>query len=106
MVDRPRRRLIRGERGMKLYITLGGECSAIYDESLDLHALGRPEISRASHVEPTADGQWTADLSPVAGPLLGPFATRSQALTAEVAWLDEWLTHQHGVTCNECKIET
>lgn len=81
---------------MKLYISASGDCTAIYDESLDLHALGRPEISRASHVEPTADGQWTADLSPVHGPLLGPFTTRSQALAAEVAWLDECLLNQHG----------
>ena len=81
---------------MKLYISASGDCTAIYDESLDLHALGRPEISRASHVEPTADGQWTADLSPVHGPLLGPFTTRSQALAAEVAWLDACLLNQHG----------
>lgn len=84
---------------MKLYISPGGNCSAIYDESLDLHTLGRPEIRGASHVEPTADGQWTADLSPVQGPLLGPFATRSQALAAEVAWLDAWLDNQHGELC-------
>ncbi len=81
---------------MKLYISPSGDCSAIYDESLDLHSLGRPEISRASHVEPTAEGKWTADLSPVAGPLLGPFATRRQALNAEVAWLHVWLDNQHG----------
>ncbi len=81
---------------MKLYISPSGVCSAIYDESLDLHVLGRAEISRASRVEPTADGQWTADLSPVAGPILGPFATRSQALDAEVAWLDVWFSNQHG----------
>ena len=81
---------------MKLYISPSGVCSAIYDESLSLHSLGRPEISRASHVEPTADGQWTADLSPVAGPLLGPFPTRRQALEAEVAWLDVWILNQHG----------
>ena len=81
---------------MKLYISPSGDCSAIYDESLDLHALGRPKISRASHVEPTADGQWTADLFPVHGPLLGPFPTRSQALNAEIAWLDQWFTTNHG----------
>ncbi len=87
---------------MKLYISATGECTAIYDESLDLHTLGRPEISRASHVEPTADGQWTADLSLVAGPLLGPFPARSLALAAEVAWLDQCLIKQHGGSCNEC----
>jgi len=84
---------------MKLYISPCGDCAAIYDETLDLRSLGRPEISRASHVEPTTDGHWTADLSPVtghSGPLLGPFKTRSQALAAEVAWLDEYFQLQHG----------
>lgn len=38
-------------------------------------------------MEPTVDGRWTADLSPVAGPTLGPFNTRRAALDAEVAWL-------------------
>ncbi len=90
---------------MKLYISPDGACSAIYDESLDLRGLGQVEISRASHVEPTADGQWTADLSPVAGPLLGPFPNRSQALSAEVAWLEEWFVYQHGEPCNECTRE-
>jgi hypothetical protein len=52
----------------------------VYDESLNLHALGLPQISRGSHVKPTPDGQWTADLSPVSGPILGPFPIRSLAL--------------------------
>ena len=42
---------------------------------------------------PTADGRWTADLRPVGGPVLGPFARRSEALEAERAWLEaNWLT--------------
>ena len=46
------------------------------------------EIRRASHVEPTADGQWTADLSPIdGGPLLGPFPMRAEALAAEAEWI-------------------
>ncbi len=49
--------------------------------------LGAARIRRASHVEPTADCRWTADMSPVAGPVLGPFDTRELALSAEVAWL-------------------
>ncbi|MEQ8786545.1 MAG: hypothetical protein RIC55_09610 [Pirellulaceae bacterium] len=44
-------------------------------------------IERASHVEPNPDGTWSADLSPVGGPTLGPFGLRSRALDAEVAWL-------------------
>ena len=46
------------------------------------------EIRRASHVEPDDDGRWFADLSPVEGPKLGPFALRSQALDAERVWLE------------------
>ena len=67
----------------------------MYDELLDLRGLGPLMIQRASHVEPNAAGQWTADLSPVHGPLLGPFPTRSEALAAEVHWLrTHWLLNQ------------
>ena len=35
----------------------------------------------------------TPDLRPVDGPVLGPFDRRSEALEAEVAWLEaHWLT--------------
>ena len=37
---------------------------------------------------PTDDGQWTADLSAVSGPVLGPFPLRSDALAAEVDWIE------------------
>jgi hypothetical protein len=58
-----------------------------------LDALGRPTILRASHVEPDQQGRWQADLSPVGGPVLGPFLRRSEALEAERSWLEEhWLT--------------
>ena len=77
---------------MDLVVTPIGQVRTIYDEVLDLAALGRPVIARASHVEPDASGRWLADLSPVDGPLLGPFALRSEALAAEVAWLERhWL---------------
>jgi hypothetical protein len=59
----------------------------LYGEELDLRQLGELSIHRASHVEPDARGQWLADLSPVGGPTLGPFGTRSEALAAEEAWL-------------------
>ena len=72
---------------------IGGVC-CVYDEALPLTELGRLTIARGSHVEPTDAGQWTADLSPVGGPLLGPFATRSTALAAEREWLEQhWLSH-------------
>jgi hypothetical protein len=60
----------------------------IYHDELDcLSELGPAQTKRASHVEPTDDGQWTADMSPVGGPTLGPFPLRQVALDAEVAWL-------------------
>ena len=78
---------------MQLVVMPDGRVRCLYDETLDLRALGPLAIRRGSHVEPTADGRWTADLAPVQGPLLGPFATRSEALAAEVEWLTaHWLT--------------
>ncbi len=77
---------------MDLVISPKGEVRCVYDETIDLHQLGPPQIQRASHVEPSSDGRWHADLSPVDGPLLGPFATRSEALAAERQWLETyWL---------------
>ena len=77
---------------MKLLVTPTGSIRCVYGEAVNLHRLGRLSIQRGSHVEPTADGQWTADLSPVNGPLLGPFSKRADALAAEVAWLlEHWL---------------
>jgi len=78
---------------MQLIVMPTGEIRCLYDEVLDLAALGRPAITRASHVEPDADGQWWADLSPVSGPHLGPFPWRTEALDAEQTWLEaNWLT--------------
>jgi hypothetical protein len=77
---------------MQMVIAPGGAVKCLYGEEVDLLALGRLSIERGSHVEPTSNGQWTADLSPVGGPLLGPFNCRSDALTAERRWLEEhWL---------------
>ena len=77
---------------MELVVGQGGDVRTIYAETLDLRFLGRASIRRASHVEPDDDGQWRADLTPVQGPMLGPFSTRGQALEAEVAWLRaNWL---------------
>lgn len=59
------------------------------DELRGLFDEGKGSIRRASHVEPTMEGKWEADLSPVEGPTLGPFETRAEALGAEVAWLNE-----------------
>ena len=79
---------------MQLVIDPAGGVSCVYDETLPLAELGQMTISRGSHVEPNEIGQWLADLSPVGGPQLGPFATRSTALEAEREWLElNWLSH-------------
>jgi hypothetical protein len=79
------------EENMRLVIESGGQVRCLYGETIDLACLGELTIRRASHVEP--EGQsWFADLSPLDGPRLGPFARRSQALEAEEAWLQQnWL---------------
>lgn len=77
---------------MELLIQPSGDVRCVYGEDVNLAELGRLSIQRGSHVEPTSDGQWTADLSPVHGPTLGPFSYRRDALSAEVSWLNEhWL---------------
>lgn len=76
---------------LHIKITRDGTLQFIYTDTLQpLCALGTVTIQRASHVEPTIDGQWLADLSPSQGPVLGPFPTRTAALIAETHWL---LTH-------------
>ncbi|WP_435011922.1 hypothetical protein P12x_006156 (plasmid) [Tundrisphaera lichenicola] len=80
---------------MQLIVEPAGRILAIYGEEIDLAALGPIVIHRASSVEPDPDGRWHADLGPLAGPLLGPFSSRSEALAAEVAWLEEhWLLNR------------
>jgi hypothetical protein len=82
---------------MQLIIEPSGAVRCIYSEDIELSALGRPAISRASHVEPDPQGRWLADLSPVNGPRLGPFNSRSEALLAEHAWLERnWLGRATG----------
>jgi hypothetical protein len=78
---------------MELLIRTNGSVLCVYDEAIDLSQLGQLTISRGSHVEPDQHGQWHADLSPVGGPVLGPFPLRSEALAAEHDWLEaNWLT--------------
>jgi hypothetical protein len=77
---------------VQIIITPGGVVRCIYSEALNLAALGSLTISRAGHVEPDQQGGWLADLSPVKGPVLGPFPARSDAPAAEQAWLEvHWL---------------
>jgi len=78
---------------MELVFKPNGDGHCIYAESIELEAIGSVSIRRASHVEPTDQGKWLADLSlTYSGPLLGPFDKRTDALSAEVQWLREnWL---------------
>jgi hypothetical protein len=51
---------------------------------------GPSSVVRASHVEPDDEnGGWFADMSPSGGPKLTGFRLRSEALAAEVAWLEQ-----------------
>jgi hypothetical protein len=85
---------------MDLVVTPAGAVRAIYGEALDLAVFGPAITRRASHVEPDHEGRWWADLGPVAGPVLGPFAVRSAALDAEVAWLEtHWLAGSAAEPC-------
>ena len=77
---------------MILVIDGRGVATCLYDEAIDLSRFGPLDFHRASHVEPDVLGRWWADLHPVAGPVLGPFALRSEALTAERIWLEERLS--------------
>ena len=76
---------------MQIVIKPTGVFISIYDDALDYGEFGKPQIRRASHVEPTTDGQWIADMSPINGPILGPFDKRSEALDAEIECLNQLL---------------
>ena len=69
-----------------------GHVRAIYAEEFDLAALGRPWRSRVpATVEPAATAAGTPTCA-VSGPVLGPFDRRSEALVAELDWLEaHWL---------------
>jgi hypothetical protein len=65
-----------------------GTAQAIYSEEIDLKELGKVKYSRASHVEPNEQGEWIADLTPIQGPMLGPFKLRSETIKSEILWLE------------------
>ena len=80
-------------RNVKVTIAADGTMRFVYADNLRaLLDEGTARINRASHVEPQGT-QWTADMAPVGGPVLGPYDTREAALAAEVAWLDLNLTN-------------
>ncbi len=73
---------------MEIIVKPTGVFIGIYSDTFDYGSFGRPQIRRASHVEPDDKGRWTADLSPVDGPMLGPFDKRSEAIDAELEMLN------------------
>lgn len=78
---------------MKITFEVDGRIKFIYDDTAAEVAqeVGSLTIKRASHVEPCPSDNrlWQADMSPVGGPLLGPFRTREAALESERHWLDD-----------------
>ena len=73
----------------KILISAEGAISFVYADDLrGILKQGVADIKRASTVEPDASGGWSADLSPVCGPVLGSFDTRSEAILEEVKWLE------------------
>jgi hypothetical protein len=66
----------------------GNQIRFIYNDDLsNLMNQGKTVVKRASHVEPDGNGRWIADMSPVNGPVLGPYNRRDEALQREVEWL-------------------
>ena len=77
---------------MQLVFETDGTVRCVNTEDIDLGVIGDRKITRGSHVEPDENNQWWADMSPVGGPMLGPFEKRGDALVAEVKWLEaNWL---------------
>ena len=46
---------------MQLVVDSAGAVRCVYDEAIDLAALGSLSVRRGSRVEPDATGNWTAD---------------------------------------------
>lgn len=83
---------------MKIKINPDGTAFLLYTEDIPIEELGKTNhIKRLFHVEPTPDNEWiaTVDLSSAFHPgalacvVLGPFEKRSDALAAEVEWIEE-----------------
>jgi hypothetical protein len=72
---------------MESVVDAGGSVRCIYGEAPDPREIGKLQATRASHVEPDAQGYWWADLRPSGGPVLGPFRSRLEVLEKEREWL-------------------
>ena len=73
---------------MDLLIAPDGAIRCISAEEIDLSSFGKLAIQRASHVESTASGDWTVDLSPVGGPVLGEIEDAHNFAGMRAAWSD------------------
>ena len=67
---------------MELVVAADGVARCIYGEELDLREIGRLSITRASHVEPDAEGYWWADMGLMA-------AGRRRCGRRGSGWLDD-----------------
>jgi hypothetical protein len=78
-----------------LIIRADGTAEWIYRDDLAqlMETMGECKIERASNVEPARGGGWEARMTDN-GFVLGPFPLRSQALAAEVAYIEQRLTHE------------
>ncbi|GMV80538.1 MAG: hypothetical protein AMXMBFR7_17220 [Planctomycetota bacterium] len=66
-----------------------GQVEFLYDDALGALLLeGEGRVLRASHVEPTSDGRWQADLAPIGGPKLPATRTRGASTQAEIVWIE------------------
>lgn len=67
-----------------------GQVAFLYDDALGALLLeGEGRVLRASHVEPTPDGRWQADLAPIGGPKLPTTRSRLASIHAEIHWLEQ-----------------
>ena len=53
---------------------------------IDLESIGQC-TTRRQGVLMEFNGEWFADMFLISGPVLGPFASREQAIAAEIDWL-------------------
>jgi hypothetical protein len=88
---------------MEVFVDVDGTIEFIYSDTLaSLFDGENLKVTRASYVEPAIGGGWTADLSPVGGPVLldngAPFVRREDALAAESRWLEHELSLRRIIT--------
>jgi hypothetical protein len=76
---------------MNLVVDCHGGIRCLYTEAFDLATLGSLTIRRVSQIEPDHSGYWWADLKALGGPRLGPYTRRSEAISAEVTWVEHYL---------------